>query len=388
MIIHNPKITSGNNEIMVSSRVEFQSRNVNLPPELCFKFPLANEDYISDRSDGFLIAMILMAMQAGEDIHVKGVVSPRLLTGLCEYQRTFNLWFPRRFRTVEINCESLLPSVIEGDNRAVVSAFSGGIDSFFTLWSHHPCNDDNSETQISHALFSHGFDISLDENESFTKARQLYEDMLRDLNIGLLVASSNIHEFDTRRDWGIFHGTTLISMAHILGRRTIRFYVPSSHTYGNLIPWGSDPRIDHLLSTESMEVVHDGAGFTRVEKTDVISGWPETYNKLRVCPQADGVNNCSRCEKCLRTMVTLELTGALTEYTTFTPGLPLRLVRRCRYFNSSDFTFPKEILGRAASLKRYDILFIITYAVVRSRVLQLLRFVKIKLIAAWRSIHV
>lgn len=388
MIIHNPKITSGNNEIMVSSRVEFQSRNVNLPPELCFKFPLANEDYISDRSDGFLIAMILMAMQAGEDIHVKGVVSPRLLTGVCEYQRTFNLWFPRRFRTVEINCESLLPSVIEGDNRAVVSAFSGGVDSFFTLWSHLPRNDGDTNTQITDTLFIHGFDIILEHASAYSILRDAYTEMFGRLGINFLTDSTNIQHFDTRSNWGLFHGTSLIGLAHVMGRGMEKFYVPASHTYKDLIPWGTDPRIDHLLSTESLEVIHDGAGFTRVEKTEVLSRWPETYDKLKVCSPGDSTLNCCQCEKCLRTMVTLELTGALTEYTTFTPGLPLRLVRRCRYFNSSDFTFPKEILGRAASLKRYDILFIITYAAVRSRVLQLLRFVKIKLIAAWRSIHV
>ena len=63
---------------------------------------------------------------------------------------------------------------------------------------------------------------------------------------------------------------------------------PASHTYNDLVPWGSDPRVDHLLSSETLQVVHDGAAATRIAKTEAIARWPATYGRLRVCVPAAG----------------------------------------------------------------------------------------------------
>lgn len=206
------------------------------------------------------------------------------------------------------------------------------------------------------------------------------------MGINFLTGSTNIHHFDTRSNWGLFHGTSLIGMAHVMGRGIEKFYVPASHTYTDLIPWGTDPRTDHLLSSESLEVIHDGAAYTRVEKTEVLSRWPETYDKLKVCSPGDSTLNCCQCEKCLRTMVTLDMFGALRNYNTFSGRLNNSLIRKCRYFNPSDFAFPYEIIGYARKKKRWDIVLNLTYAVARSRVLQAMRFLKVRCIRAKRRI--
>lgn len=388
MIIHKPEISAGPEGVTVSARVEFNPHMPCMPEELWFRVPPAQKDLVTDRSDGFLIAMLLLAMQHGNDIRVKGVVSPKLLSGIKEYQRIFNMWFPKKFSLIDIDCEEIESPRHEGRGGSVVSAFSGGVDSFFTLWSHLPRNDGDTNTQITDTLFIHGFDIRLEHVSAYSILRDAYTEMFESLGINLLTGSTNIQNFDTRSNWGLFHGTSLIGFAHVIGCGMEKFYVPASHTYKDLIPWGTDPRTDHLLSAESLEVIHDGAAYTRVEKTEVLSRWPETYDKLKVCSPGDSTLNCCQCEKCLRTMVTLDMFGALRNYSTFPGRINNNLVRKCRYFNPSDFAFPKEILDRSALLKRYDILFNISYAVVRSRILQLLRFVKIKLIVVRRSIYI
>jgi len=135
------------------------------------------------------------------------------------------------------------------------------------------------------------------------------------------------------------------------------------------VPWGSDPRIDHLLSTDDLEVVHDGASATRIAKTAAIAPWTETRGLLRVCsPRPDGrLVNCCQCEKCLRTMVALDMLGELDHHTTFPLPIERRAVRACRYRNASDFCFAHETIAYAREEGRRDVVFDLLCAVATSR---------------------
>lgn len=379
MIIHSPVVTEDSGDVVVSAAIEFETTVPDMPESLWFKFPESQREHISRRADGFLVTMILLAMQYGEDIEVKGEVSPKLLLGLDEYQRVLNMWFPYRFNIIQISSDNItVPQAAQ--NGDVICAFSGGVDSFFTLWSHLPANDKNPASSITHSLFVHGFDLKLEDEDYFHRLKSDYSDMFKNLDIVLLTGSTNYQSFGTRWDWGIYHGTALIGTAHVLGHKAAKFYVPASHTYRDLMPWGSDPRIDHLLSTETVEVVHDGAGYKRTEKTAAISAWPVTYEHLRVCTKVGKMVNCSRCEKCLRTMVTLDMMGALQNYTTFEKPVRTNLLSKCIYRNASDFAFAMEILDYSLELKRMDIVLNISCAILVSRILQTARFVKVRLI--------
>jgi hypothetical protein len=366
-------------EVVVSARIEFYSKQPDMPDRLWFKFPLHQKHFISDRADGFLTSMLLIAMQYGEDIKVQGAISPKLLSGINEYQRIFNMWFPKLFSLVDISCESLLPAEKIKGNGGVVCAFSGGVDSFFSLWSHLPENERIQYSQITDTVFALGFDIRLEDDADYTLISNTYAEMFERLGINFITTRTNFQHYGTRPEWGVFHGTAITGMAHVMSRKTITFYIPSSHTYNDLIPWGTDPRIDHLLSSESMDVVHDGASFSRTEKTYILSSWPETYDKLRVCFAKVGMNNCSHCEKCLRTMLTLDMFGMLDKYRTFPRPIDSAHIRKCRYQNPSDYAFAKELTELAIKYKRWDILFNIYYAIMMSRISQIIRLIKIRI---------
>ena len=382
MIIHRPEITSAGETVTVSARVEFETPVPDMAESLWFEFPKEYEDLVTDRADAFLSTMLLVAMRRGEKtIKVKGEVSPRFLIGINEYQTAFRIWPIWRFKPIRIECESLIPPSTE--NRDIVmSAFSGGVDSFFTLKSYLPGNELPKSVQISHLLFVHGFDIRLEYPESFPILRDAYSAMSGRLGIKLISCRTNCQQFGTRVNWGLYHGSALIGAAHAVGRRTALFHVPSSHSFTSLMPWGSDPGIDYLLSTEATQVMHHGSGFTRTEKTEAIANWEEVWDKLRVCAPNDSTINCSECEKCLRTMMTLDMLGVLEHYSTF-KGTPTgSLIRNCRYWNRSDFSFAHEIMGYAWRKKRWDIVANLSYAYVRSRILQTLRVARIKLSGA------
>jgi hypothetical protein len=59
---------------------------------------------------------------------------------------------------------------------------------------------------------------------------------------------------------------------------------------------------------------------TRIEKIKMISQWPETYARLDVCTRPAAkrpktrFRNCGHCQKCGRTLLTLDAIGALESY--------------------------------------------------------------------------
>jgi hypothetical protein len=70
-----------------------------------------------------------------------------------------------------------------------------------------------------------------------------------------------------------------------------------------------------LLETRGFRPMFHGSQYTRAEKTRIVAGMLESRESLHVCTThtASG-RNCSRCGKCLRTQLTLDLLGELDAY--------------------------------------------------------------------------
>jgi hypothetical protein len=73
---------------------------------------------------------------------------------------------------------------------------------------------------------------------------------------------------------------------------------------------GNTPATDYLLSGDGMEIVHDGAGYSRTEKVAHIASHAVMTDRVKVCwegLQAD--RNCGHCEKCARTRLNFLAVG-------------------------------------------------------------------------------
>ncbi len=322
MIVHAPIKTIEDGQICIAARFEMQKPIPFLPPTLWYSFPEHYAKQIHSRSDAFAPTALLIAMYSGEDLRVQGAISPKLAYNLYEYQEIFLAWYPNLFQRIEIQYEQLeLPPSFESTN-AGVTAFSGGVDSFYTLWANLPKNQPIPHAQVTHGLFVRGIDLRLDDKANYLSTVEPYDQMFKDLGLELIQAATNANQFaEFRIDWPIFFGAPLIGCAMLLAPWLTRFYVPSSMlSYLKLIPQGSHPLIDHLLSTETTEIVHHGAAINRYDKLDKLVHWPVTHHKLRVCAdklRLAGLSNCSACHKCYRTMTLLELLDALPNYKNF-----------------------------------------------------------------------
>jgi len=205
--------------------------------------------------------------------------------------------------------------------------------------------------------------------------RRVYEPMMRRHNLELVVVRTNLLQFLGFMTQKQAFAAFVTAPALVLGRLFSRFYVPSSYkvTLLGMYPDGSHPMFDHLLGTETMEIIHDGAHLTRVEKTVTLSKWTDTYDRLRVCVNATGVDeetnavrNCCACEKCVRTMATLEIAGALRNYVCFPKSLERRSIRRLDYRQYGSRIFANEIIDFASRSGRKDIARAFRQAIVSS----------------------
>jgi hypothetical protein len=87
--------------------------------------------------------------------------------------------------------------------------------------------------------------------------------------------------------------------------------IASSEPYTALVyPLGSTPITDRLFSGDFMNVVHDGAQFTRTAKVEYLVNFPSVVNRLKVCWEGTVQHeNCGVCEKCIRTRLNFVAVG-------------------------------------------------------------------------------
>jgi hypothetical protein len=262
---------------------------------------------LSQSSDALVLVPLFKAMRVGGSLQVEGELSPSLLANLEEYQQVMACWYRGRFRPVEIvpEREAEQPAGPEG----ALTAFSGGVDSCFTAYRHVQGLAGRQTQRLVAGVMAHGFDIPIAEDEGFKAAADKAEALLATLGLPLVRMASNVREVE--HAWDDMMAAPIASCLTLLQPNSRIGLIPSSEPYHYLGPhWGTGPLIDRLLSSTSMRIVHDGAGFSRPEKIREIGEWPAAMRDLRVCWK--GVHrdrNCCRCSKCALTILGFRAVG-------------------------------------------------------------------------------
>ena len=384
MIIGEPIIIENGQDITVYADITNASVDVAMPAKLWFRVARRFGEGLTERSDPFLVAMLPVAMALGVDLEIEGKVSSRLLFGLRDYQQILNTWWPKLFTVVGLKSATTCNHNVNHQPTSVGATFSGGVDSFFTLFQHRFANEALPAYRLTHSLMINGFDndVDLDDTGLFRKLRSVYGPMFEDQGIDLVVMETNLQQFRlaamARGHLHLTFGVPLAAAALTLGNLFARFYIPASYHYGHLVPDGSHPMLDHLLSTDSTQIIHDGAAASRVAKTIAIADWPDVHSRLRVCfrgasynPLREVFENCGHCEKCLRTMIPLEIVGLRSKFTTFAVELSMKNIRRIRYLSTSSRAFAIENVHLAIRARRWDLVAVLLYVVLRGKLLSL-----------------
>lgn len=270
--------------------------------ELWFSYEDQARPPEDDDCDSYVIAALMDAMAENRSLVVQGTVSHELLSNLVEFQLAWNKWLPKTYSVINIYVSRVRKN--SGRLDGAICAFSGGVDATHTAWRHSNKALSYRSQDIKKGVIVHGFDIPLSNYESFQKVRSRSFATLQNLKIGIVSISTNFRKI-SRVSWEHAFACGLIATLNNLKNIAGNCLVGSSEPYDSLIlPWGSSPVTDHLLSSDDFKVLHDGADRSRLEKVLDISDWKLGTENLRVCWQGEIKDeNCGICEKCLRTQL-------------------------------------------------------------------------------------
>src|SRR5690606_5107020 len=254
---------------------------------------------------------------------VEGALSETFLRGVGCYMQRFTAAFPE-FKAVEVRPASVYQAGSASTGRCA-SFFSGGVDSFFTLMK--------GKQRITDIIYIHGFDVRLDDLPRREAVDAMGQAVAQEMGIRYLPVESNMGK--VLQDFGNWpqhtHGLALIAVARMMAGHVDEVRIPGSFSIAEQKPWGSWLETDHLFSDERVRIVHDACEARRMDKVRRLANEPLALKYLRVCwERVDGMYNCCRCEKCMRTMTSLELLGSLEQATAFAlPLEPWRVARVC-----------------------------------------------------------
>ncbi|MBK6959460.1 MAG: hypothetical protein IPH22_15255 [Nitrosomonas sp.] len=282
--------------------------------------------------DGFLVGMIFPAMHYGENIHVEGCVSSKLLFNLNQYVVPMLMAFLPACKRITITATETNSE--QFNCSGVGTGFSGGVDSFCTFFDHYELEAD-SENRINSLIFlnvgSNGPGCTAEEliaarNKFYSRYNYLSK-FPNELGLDFIPLDSNLHSF---HPWGhqLTHSLTTVSAVLIMQHMYRKYYYASGGlSYLELYKYHDfllnrdtaliDPMLLPLLSTESIDFISDGAQFTRVEKILRIVDYEPLHRYLNVCIRVrygKSHENCSVCSKCCRTMMILNSIGKLEEF--------------------------------------------------------------------------
>lgn len=292
----------------------------------------------TDRYDGFLVGLLLKAMELGEDIEVHGGISTRLHFNLTHYYMSILSQVIPSLKPIRIHAGLLAPAANVPAPGGVGSGFSAGIDSFAVLHDHY-IKESRPGYRITHLLFNN---VGSHGDRDFTAARTLFHqrhEAVRgypaELGLEFIKVDSNLSDI-LCMDFERTHTPRNLSVALLFQNLFSRYYYASTFQYRDCFVGETfdmaftDPFAVHLLSTETLDCLSTGSQLSRVEKTRNVAAVPGAERWLNVCTQVKaGGRNCSSCVKCCRTLMTLELLGKLDAFAgVFDLGLWNRLRNR------------------------------------------------------------
>ena len=362
IIYQQGKVQEGDTIILSTA---YEMRNAE-GGELWFSFPVKYDKYlVTENADAAVIGLLLLAMKNAENIEVEGSLSARLFYQLNHYLiPALNLanskWKPISIEAKELNTNSLNQAGIAG------TGLTCGVDSLATVCDH--LNELEPFDIRCFTFFnagSHGNFGGDMARDVFKKRRRLVKRFSDEVGKDLLWVDSNINEIlimDHQQTHTIRDAACVLNL-----QKLFRYYYYASayrFDYFKLNDRGTadyDILLLSMLSTESTTFYSSAAQYTRVERTNLIVDYSPSYEYLNVCTRASAtgeVENCSTCNKCLRTQLTLE---SLQKLPLYEDVFDLRKYRRKR----------TNYIGRVLSERKSNMLSKEIYELMRQTRLQI-----------------
>jgi hypothetical protein len=261
--------------------------------------------------DGFVFGIVFYAMRLGQPIRIHGAVSREALRNLNEFQEAWTLWKRNPYRKVDILPDEWVEGPASKPDQEAIAAFSGGVDSIFTVLRHAGGRLGLAAYPLRRSLLMvHGFDVPLGAPRQLDALQERVKPLVDELGLAVRTIRTNLKQL-ALQDWGDSFAAQLACCLHNYSHEFTHGLVGSSEPYNELVlPWGSNPATDHLLSGAAFRIVHDGAGYSRTQKVEELARNPVASRVVKVCWEGkETFKNCGVCEKCMRTRLNFLAAG-------------------------------------------------------------------------------
>lgn len=314
--------------------------------KLFYEFPFDMEKRTIHPANALLVAFLPIAMRLRQNIKIDGEVSEKLFNNMIEYQNIVNKWYPDETSKVEIIVKDIYDDTISVKGKTI-SCFTGGVDAFYSLIKH--------DKEIDDLLYVWGFDLPITEENFYKKIKNHLEKVACKFSKNLIFVKTNLGFEITNKyaSWGDYcYGPAIASVILLMSDEYSKCFMPSCNDYSVLVPRGSHILINHLFSCDSLTFIYDGAEKSRSEKIEFIADNKMVQKHLRVCYRTNTDYNCCKCEKCIRTMASLEAVGKLDLVTAFKDKLNYDLITNTKLSSPSELSFAKATLKIALKNKK------------------------------------
>ncbi len=258
--------------------------------------------------EAFGSALLLASLHRNRPLSIDGAVSETWRDNVRRLSEIWSEWWGYRIAKTEIITR---PDRVDRSSGTAL-AFSCGIDSFHALLT-------APRPQILVSV--HGFDVPLADDYRMSAFALSAKAVAAATGVKSTIVRTNLREHPSSgrpRLWERSHGGGLASIAHVLSDHLGELTISSSYFARDQRAWGSAIETDPLFSSDRMGIAHYGAHAHREEKIRQIADNPLVQRHLRVCwaNRAES-GNCSRCGKCLATMLLLAELGSLDSFEVF-----------------------------------------------------------------------
>ena len=311
VIVKGPQISYQDETVIYSAEISINGKD----EILWVSTPRKNEKYfVTDRCDAFLIAVLPFAMRYNHDILISGSVSSDLLHNIKEILIPSLVRNDKSLYSIQILCEED-NSIIIGEG--VGTAISGGVDSFWTLTNY--IDNEVSSYRLTNLYVGN----YLYEGEAKKLIYERANAISKELGIPLIKSDTNVSKmFDKYIPHLFYHAYKTFFGIFALRKAWNKYYYSSGYEFESFSLKDNsksdtahyDLLLAHVFSVNGFSVYSAGASVDRYEKTKFISKNPITYKYLNVCLDPSRKINCGRCGKCTRTLLNLEMCGAVDEY--------------------------------------------------------------------------
>lgn len=310
-----PYIELTGNSAVLKNSVEIDGNS----DVIWFKVNKKFKDYLCfERGDAYLIASLNYAMRNHHDIEFEIPITGSLLFNIQNYL------IPA---LIENNPSFYSPRIIaKVDDAALVNygavgtGISCGVDSLHAVATKSKtCSDKLNVTYLAfNNVGSHGcgkeghelYEARIEKARGF--AEELgYEFVLSDSNLMDVLQQSHFKSHTYSSMFPVYCLQKLYSIYYYssAGYKFNEFNLKDLPT---LCPGSYELLSLDVFSTPSLRVYSEGMGKSRLQKLSEVVKYEPSYKYLNVCLNTG--DNCGKCEKCVRTLLGLDVLGALDHY--------------------------------------------------------------------------